>query len=431
MITRRALTAPAGSTPVRRLRHTSEVTTGDDTKDLRRALEAERAARLRLEQIQAVTDAALSHLELDALLAELLVRIRGILDVDTVAILLLDEDAGELVARAAVGLEEGVEQEMRIAVGRGFAGRVAAEKAAIVLPDVDRGDVLNPLLRGKGVKTLLGVPLLAGGSAIGVLHVGSVTRRTFTDADTELLRLVAERVTIAIERARLHEEMLALDALKLSFVAVAAHELRTPASAIYGIVATLRERAEMPADLRLQFEETLWEQASRLRRLIEQLLDLSRLDAKTVKVEARPIVLRRVLAEIVADVDRAGVAEATFLDVDDDLAVVADPLAIERVVSNLLVNAHRHGKPPVRLTARQSDTHLRISVDDEGEGISEDMQERLFERFERGSHGGEGSGLGLAIAKAYARAHGGDIVYESRAGGTRFELLLPLRNPIS
>ena len=115
-------------------------------------------------KLQALTDAALAHLELEALLATLLVRVREILEVDTCAVLLLDEEANELVARAAVGIEEEVEQGVRIPVGRGFAGRVAADRRPVVLDDVDHADVLNPILREKGIKSMLGVPLLVGGA---------------------------------------------------------------------------------------------------------------------------------------------------------------------------------------------------------------------------------------------------------------------------
>lgn len=104
--------------------------------------------------------------------------------------------------------------------------------------------------------------------------------------------------------------------------------------------------------------------------------------------------------------------------------MIADPLVLDRVLSDLVGNACRHGAAPVTVRAEINDRHLRISVEDRGEGVSEDLAPRIFDRFERG--GGEGSELGLAIAKAYARAHGGDVVYESRErGGARFELVLP------
>ncbi len=387
-----------------------------------RAFEAERTARIRLESVQAVTDAALAHLELLPLLDALLPRIHDILDVDTVAVLLLEEATAELVATAAVGIEEEVEQGVRIPLGKGFAGRIAARREPVFLPDVDHADVLNPILREKGIKSLLGVPLLLAGETLGVLHVGSLTPRAFTRADTELLQLVADRVAIAVERARLHEQTLELDQLKLNFVAVASHELRTPATSVYGIVATLRERrATLDAGVVRQLEEALWEQSVRLRRLIEQLLDLSRLDARAIHVAPRRIALGRLLDELVNSVD----VEDVRLEVEPTLEVIADPVAIERVVTNLVVNAGRYGSPPVTVSARQDDSYVRIVVEDEGPGIAEELQPRLFDRFERGSQASEGTGLGLSIAKAYARAHGGDLFYDPRETGARFEFVFP------
>src|SRR3954451_12395147 len=113
-----------------------------------------------LAELQRLTDAALAHLTTDELLTELLDRITDILGADTAAILLLDEETGMLHARAAKGIEEEVEQGVRLPVGRGFAGRVAAERRAIYIADVNHADVLNPLLREKGIRSLLGVPLL-------------------------------------------------------------------------------------------------------------------------------------------------------------------------------------------------------------------------------------------------------------------------------
>ena len=101
----------------------------------------------RLQRLQAVTDAALAHLEVEELLRVLLPRIRDILGADTCAVLLVDEESDELVARAAVGIEEEVEAGVRIPVGGGFAGRVAATKRPVVLDDIDAAEVLNPILR--------------------------------------------------------------------------------------------------------------------------------------------------------------------------------------------------------------------------------------------------------------------------------------------
>ncbi|MBW8742004.1 MAG: GAF domain-containing protein [Acidobacteria bacterium] len=158
-----------------------------------------------LARLQAVVDAALAHLSLDDLLDELLARVRDALDADTCAVLLLDEKGTELVARAAKGIEEEVEQGVRIPVGGGFAGRIAATRGPVVIEDVDHSYVLNPILREKGIKSLLGVPLLVEDRMLGVVHVGTLVPRMFTDDDIALLQVVAQRVALAIDRALTHQ----------------------------------------------------------------------------------------------------------------------------------------------------------------------------------------------------------------------------------
>jgi two-component system sensor histidine kinase MtrB len=261
------------------------------------------------------------------------------------------------------------------------------------------------------------------GEVIGVLHVGSLTPRRFTRDDVELMQLVAERLALAIERARLHEESLLFDQLKLNFVAIASHELRTPATSVYGVFATLAERWDtLDEDTRKALVRSGYEQGERLRRLIEDLLDLSRLDASSIKVDPKPIVLRQALSDIAADALPQG--PSPRFDVAADLAVVADPLVLERVVSNLLVNAARYGSPPFVVSAERHDRHVQIVVADAGDGVPAELEPRLFERFARGDETA-GSGLGLAIARAYARGHGGDLFYRRVDGGARFELVLP------
>jgi signal transduction histidine kinase len=494
-------------------------------------------------RLQAVTDAALSHLELDELFAALLVRVRDALEVDTCSVLLLDENTLELVPRAAVGMETGAAMGVRVPLGMGFAGRVAAERTPILLEDVEHADVINPVLREKGIKTLLGVPLLVSGETIGVLHVGSFTSRDFdgeaiellqlaadraalairhakvfeaerrarerlenvqavTDIslgrlelddlltellarvrdilgldsavvlvdrdgkqavrtlvgkeiegfelviplevrdetvgtlrvstapprvlandELHLLQLVAERIALALGRSRLDDDTARLDRLKLNFVAIASHELRTPAAAVYGALATLRARGDsLSAEIRTQLSETAYEQSDRLRRLIEQLLDLSRLDARSVSIERSELALRRVLEDVVRATSL--LSSDVVLEVDPELVVVADPLVIDRVVTNLVMNARSYGKAPIRIDASEGAGTVTIVVEDAGDGVPEEFAARLFGRFERGRDG-HGSGLGLAIAKAYANAHGGDLVYVAGDRGARFELTLP------
>ena len=168
------------------------------------AADTRKEAADRLRDIESVTDAGLARLSVDDLLVELLDRVRDVLNADTAAVLLLDAPTGQLVATAARGIEEEVYQGMRIPLGRGFAGRVAAVRQPVTIDDVQDGDVVNPVLRQKGIRSLLGVPLLVGDRLLGVLHVGALVPRHFGDADVDLLQMVADRVALATQ-ARLSE----------------------------------------------------------------------------------------------------------------------------------------------------------------------------------------------------------------------------------
>jgi anti-sigma regulatory factor (Ser/Thr protein kinase) len=173
-----------------------------------------RVATDRLRDLESITDAALAFLPLEVLLSELLNRVVAILGVDTSAILLLEDDDRTLVPRAAKGLEEEVERRVRIPVGRGFAGRVAATRQPVRIPNVAEADIYNPILREKGLSSLLGVPLLVEGRVVGVLHVGTLTPRDFDDRDTELLQRAADRAALAVFSRLTEQERGLADAIQ-------------------------------------------------------------------------------------------------------------------------------------------------------------------------------------------------------------------------
>jgi serine phosphatase RsbU (regulator of sigma subunit)/anti-sigma regulatory factor (Ser/Thr protein kinase) len=160
-----------------------------------------------LANIYRLNEPTLAELPLEQLMDEQLTSVREILSVDTVAILLINDIRDRLVARAAKGLEEEVEQGVEIPLGQGFAGRIASERLPIFIADINHADVLNPILREKGIRSMLGVPLIVEGDLLGVLHVGTLSPREFTNEDATLLQLVAARVAPAIERARLIDEL--------------------------------------------------------------------------------------------------------------------------------------------------------------------------------------------------------------------------------
>jgi phosphoserine phosphatase RsbU/P len=152
-----------------------------------------------LRDLQAVTEGALGHLEVNELLRTLLDRIKRIVEADTTTVLLLDPETHVLVARSSLGLEEEVRLRVEIPVGVGFAGRIAAERRPIMIDRVDASTVTNPILWEHGVKVLLGVPLLSGGEIVGVLHVGRCKHLPFNAEEAEILSVAAERMASAIQ----------------------------------------------------------------------------------------------------------------------------------------------------------------------------------------------------------------------------------------
>jgi sigma-B regulation protein RsbU (phosphoserine phosphatase) len=171
-----------------------------------------------LRGLQAVTDAALGRLGVEDFLGGLLDRVREIAKADTVALLLMDDTTHDLVARVARGIEEEVREGVRIPLGVGFAGRIAQEKRPVLLDRVDSTTVANPILWQKGIRTMLGVPLLAGSRVIGVLHVGRLHYHPFGPEDASLLQVVAERLAGAVQRRQLDEERSAANLLERSLL---------------------------------------------------------------------------------------------------------------------------------------------------------------------------------------------------------------------
>jgi signal transduction histidine kinase len=253
----------------------------------------------------------------------------------------------------------------------------------------------------------------------------------FGDEERKLLASVASLTGVALDRARLfaqeraaREALEHADELKTQFVALAAHELRSPVATIYGFAQTIRHRGhELVPERRAELETQLYEQIDRMRELVEQLLDLSRLEANAVDIQPERLVVGTRLREIVAGAVPQNEADVR-VDADPRLEATVDARALDRIVSNLLVNAFRYGRPPVVVRAGPAESGLSIVVEDAGPGVSPEFVPQLFERFARG--GTQGTGLGLAIARSYARAHRGELVYRPASPhGALFEVVLP------
>jgi signal transduction histidine kinase len=258
----------------------------------------------------------------------------------------------------------------------------------------------------------------------------------FGGDEMQLLRTLGALTGLALDRARLftqeQEARRALeraDEIKTNFIALAAHELRTPVATVHGVVETMHTRSAMLSpEQRTMLDETLRQQSKRMRTLVDQLLDLSRLDAEAVTIAPELLPVRERVEELVAAA-AGDYADDVQVEIPDTLEASVDPTAFDRVVTNLIVNAFRYGAPPVTVRADQRDRHFRLTVEDRGPGVAPEFVPDLFERFTRSGGNrasGDGTGLGLAIARSYANAHRGDLIYHhAEPHGARFELVLP------
>lgn len=335
---------------------------------------------------------------------------------------------------------------MQAAIGELMTATSEEEVAARVLPPMARMVGAHGIALehsdGTRIGTYGSVDEGNGDVAHWELPFGRLILRTSTFApffgaeERKLLTALGSLTGLALDRARLfaqeraaRETLERADELKSQFVALAAHELRSPVGAIYGLSETIAERRDQLAPAQLEeLQSTLTVQIRRLRELVEQLLDLSRLDAEAVVIRPQRVVVRDRLEEIVQSVSPV---ESTKigLDVDPALEAELDVEALDRIVSNLILNACRYGEPPVLVSAAKEGGTLRVTVQDRGLGVPAEFVPQLFDRFARSAASADvspGTGLGLAIARSYARAHRGEVSYRPAAPrGAAFELVLP------
>jgi two-component system sensor histidine kinase KdpD len=306
----------------------------------------------------------------------------------------------------------------------------------VIEHDQIAGPMTNTLPNAAG----LFLPLAASQNVLGAIaiRVPDVERllesdqRQFLEACASQLALALERdhMAIAAAEARIQAESEQMRSTLLSSVS---HDLKTPLAAIAGASSSLLESSTLDEETRRQLLETVADEAARLNRLLENILQMSKLDAGVAAPHREWHVLEEVVGSALRRTQSTLKSHTVDVRLPADLPLVSvDDLLLEQVLVNLLENAARYtpSGTQIIITASLDGRWLRLAVADNGPGIPAGAEERIFEKFYRASpraDGGRGSGLGLAICRAIAHAHGGNISAANRPdGGAEFVLRLPL-----
>jgi signal transduction histidine kinase len=347
--------------------------------------------------------------------------------------------------RAAHAAE--VERNIPFAPARGsVVGRTVLESKTVHVSDVlaDPEYTLLEWARQAGFRTALGIPLLREGKPIGVIFLARCIVRPFADREIELATTFADQAVIAIENVRLFDEiqdksrqLAEASQHKSQFLANMSHELRTPLNAIIGVSEMLREDAEA---LKQDLEplDRVLGAARHLLALINDILDLSKIEAGRMELVLSPFALAPLIADVVKTIEPLAAKNANRVAVHcaaDIGTMHADQMRLRQALLNLMSNANKfteHGT--ISIDARQGQENSRdwvtIAVTDTGIGMTPEQMGKLFQEFSQASsttaskYGG--TGLGLAISKRFCQMMGGDITVESKPGsGSTFTIRLP------
>ncbi len=373
---------------------------------------------------------------------------------DRFSLLLLDYETGELDGNHFErGTSGSIGQGRVTPQPTSFLGRIL-RRETLVVEDPNRirlsGDELT--WRGGPPETLIGIPIVVGTSLLGVAVIGYRRKVPVTDRRRRVLLFLADQIGLAVDRIRTHSELedkrrrldeasMALrrmDESKSDLISVVSHELRTPLTAIKAYTETLLDNLDTPEfNMQEKFLGIVNEECDRLSRIVNDVLDLSRMESGRRRLKAEPLSLAKLLEEITPTVAPELTQKRLHLipALERGLPPIeADPDLMKQVLVNLINNAAKFSRPSTDVTVRvsRSGERLTLAVEDQGMGIPPDKLARVFERFyrieESSAERVAGTGLGLAIVKSVVELHGGTIRVESVVGqGSRFVIELPLR----
>jgi len=403
-----------------------------------------------LKALGEVSRAVTSTLDLETVLTSIASHAVQLSGTDSGVIYEYDEALQEFHLRGTHHMEEELVEAIRTApirMGEGVTGRAAKSRTPVQVSDLlEEQEVgatrIRHITARLGYRSLLAIPLLLDQQILGGLTVWRRESGNFEPEIVNLLETFATQSVLAIQNARLFREieekgqqLEVADRHKSEFLASMSHELRTPLNAIIGMSQVLLDTSlKVNEEERTQFLTDIFNGGQHLLKLINEILDLSKIEAGRMEFQLETASLQAILEDIHNTMKPLAAEKSIDLEVEDASGIAPfsmDTARIKQVLLNLVANAIKFTPQAGRIWVRAKfeDGEVRVEVGDNGPGIPADDQERIFLEFQQASMGAdkpEGTGLGLALAKKFVETHGGNLWVESEIGkGSRFFFTLP------
>ncbi|MEM7343929.1 MAG: GAF domain-containing protein [Chloroflexota bacterium] len=395
-----------------------------------------------LQTLQMFDQALQTSLELSTVLEISLTHIMDSLGVimGTIGIIDVDDEGEEglyLLAQHGLPTEMGRYKIDPWPLTRGIIGRVARTGQLACVNDITQTSDYIP--KNHRARSLLVAPILREERVIGVIDLESTDVDYFTDDDISFVRLLLSHAAIAIENAQLFDQVKEANDSKTEFMNIASHELKIPMTSIKGYARLLEMGAGGAlTDQQKEFLGVITNNVDRMSGLVNDLLDVSRIEAGRIRLEIQDVQIEDVIDEVIRSVDTQIKNKKLDLSIEmaNDLPELrADYNRMIQILTNLVSNAYKYtpdgGSIKVMAQAHNGDIQgIEVTVADTGFGISEEDQAKLFNTFFRSSdqniRNEPGTGLGLSITKKMIESHGGEFMFESELGkGSAFTFTLP------